>query len=259
MTLTQLARIACLAAAVPVVARCGGSSDSSITAPTASASATTTTTVPTSTTTSTLAGIYSKFTNGVQVSMDGATVVLRTTDVPDHNSPYFGVGNAGYEAPQAGMQVAPGRIATQNLVFRVPSSPAVGTSSDTPLGPTGIATNGVALFNQYAAGRVPLGNEIFSFDRFNGHPTPNNQYHYHVEPLWLTAKGKSAFIGVLLDGFPVYGPQDEDGSTPGGLDTCNGHVHATSDFPQGIYHYHIVSAPPYISGCFRGAPGTVAG
>src|SRR5215471_2931764 len=57
-----------------------------------------------------LPAIYSKFGNGVQVSLDGQTVVLKTTDVPDHPSPYFGVGNAGYEAPQPGMMVNPNRI-----------------------------------------------------------------------------------------------------------------------------------------------------
>ena len=70
------------------------------------------------------------------------------------------------------------------------------------------------LFNQYAAGRMPLTNEIFSFDRFNGHPTPSSQYHYHVEPVWLTsARGKATFIGMLLDGFPVSGTTD-DGAIP---------------------------------------------
>lgn len=77
--------------------------------------------------------------------------------------------------------------------------------------------------------------------------------------MWLTAQGKSVFIGVLLDGFPVYGTQDSDGSTPSDLDTCNGHTRATPDFPAGIYHYHVTSAPPYISGCFYGSAGTVAG
>ena len=56
------------------------------------------------------------------------------------------------------------------------------------------------MYNQYAAGRQPLTTEIISFDRYNGHPNQNDQYHYHFEPLWLTAAGKSAFLGVLLDG-----------------------------------------------------------
>src|SRR5262249_36005482 len=150
------------------------------------------------------------------------------------------------------------KIASQNITLRIPVSPVAATPSDTPLGPIGVATNGVVLFNQYAAGRVPLTNEIYSFDRYNGHPSPSNQYHYHVEPLWLTASSKSVFIGVLLDGFPVYGTQDQDGSTPSDLDSCNGHTRATADYPQGIYHYHVTPAPPYISGCFHGTPGTVS-
>lgn len=230
-------------------------------------SATTATTAPsatgstTGTTTSTgLPSAYARFGGSATVSMDGATVIVRTTDVPDHPSPYFGVGNANYEAPTAGMQVNSNRIASQNIVFRIPASPVAATPSDTPLGPIGVAVNGVVLFNQYAAGRVPLTNEIFSFDRFNGHPTPQSQYHYHVEPLWLTAaRGKAAFLGVLLDGFPVYGTVDDNGEAPTGLDSCNGHTGVKADYPQGIYHYHVTSAPPYIAGCFHGAPGTVTG
>ncbi len=187
-------------------------------------------------------------------------MVIRTTNVPDHRSPYFGAGHASYEAPHAGMQVNPHRIAAQNIVFRIPAAPASTTPSDTPLGPIGVAVNGVVFFNQYAAQRMPLTSEILSFDRFNGHPSPSNQYHYHVEPLWLTeARGKAAYLGVLLDGYPVYGTIDESGVAPVDLDSCNGHVAPTADYPAGVYHYHVTSAPPYISGCFRGAPGTVAG
>ena len=61
--------------------------------------------------------------------------------------------------------------------------------------------------------------------------------------------------GVLLDGFPVYGTRDADGSKPADLDACNGHVRATPEFPAGLYHYHVVATPPYIAGCFRGTPG----
>ncbi|MFN7980935.1 MAG: YHYH protein [Vicinamibacterales bacterium] len=224
-------------------------------------------TTPTQTTTSsttqsstTLPSAYARFGSAASVSLEGTTVVIRTTDVPDHKSPYFGSSDANYEAPQSGMQVNPNRISSQNIVFRVPVSPAAATASDTPLGPIGVAVNGVVLFNQYAAGRVPLTSEILSFDRYNGHPSPSNQYHYHIEPTWLTAsRGKASLIGVLLDGFPVYGTIDENGSAPSDLDSCNGHTGATTDFPQGIYHYHVTSAPPYIAGCFHGSPGTVTG
>src|SRR6266536_2452259 len=209
MTTPRLATLAALTAAALPLVMCGGTS--ATTSPTVTTTSTTTTT-STGTTSATLPAIYGKFGNGVKVSFDSTTVTLTTTDLPDHNSPYFGVGNAKYEAPQAGMVVNPNLIASQNISLRVPAVPSKSTPSDTPLGPIGIATNGVVLFNQYAAGRMPLTNEIFSFDRYNGHPSPSNQYHYHVEPLWLTAQGKAVFIAVLLDGFPVYGPQEVGGS-----------------------------------------------
>jgi hypothetical protein len=190
--------------------------------------------------------------------VDGSFVVLRATSLPDHGSPYFGVGNAGYESPHAGMQVNPNRIVSQNMVLRVPLSPQVGAASNTPMGVMGVSINGIALFNQYAAQQAPLTSEIATFDRYNGHPQQSGMYHYHIEPLYLTAQGSSRLLGVLLDGFPVYGTRDPNGAVPAGLDTCNGHVGATPEFPAGIYHYHIVSAPPYIAGCFRGQPGTAS-
>ena len=201
--------------------------------------------------------VYAQFTNGVQVTVGAATVTLRSNNVPDHASPYFGVGHSLYEPPRAGMMLNPNLIRTIETTLRVPIAPAIAAPSDTPLGPIGLAVNGVAFFNQYAAGRQPLTFEIESFDRYNGHPAPRGDYHYHLEPLWLTAASRSRLIGVLLDGFPVYGPIDAAGSAPSDLDVCHGHVGPTSDFPDGIYHYHAADAPPYIAGCFRGAPGTV--
>jgi hypothetical protein len=232
------------------VASCGGSAPS----PTV-ASADTSTPAATSANGTTSTGFYSQF-YGAQVSIEGATVVLRTTSVPDHPSPYFGAGDARYEAPQAGMLVNPNRIRAQNIVLRVPAAPHLTSPSDTPMGPIGVAVNGVAFFNQYAAGRSPLDAEIQTFDRQNGHPQMTGLYHYHIEPLWLSAQSSSRLLGVLLDGFPVYGTRDTGGVAPRDLDACNGHVGATPEFPQGIYHYHVTAAPPYIAGCFHGEPGT---
>ncbi|HWI20010.1 MAG TPA: YHYH protein [Vicinamibacterales bacterium] len=267
-----IAAVALFAAGVLACSK-SDASTSSPTAPTSTsttATTTTTTTTPVTTTpvttsptpttsaTSTQA-MFSKFAgNGVSVSIDGTTAVIRTSNTPDHKSPYWGTSSANYEAPHSGMQVNPHSIATQNLTFRITTSPAAAAStSDTPLGPIGISVNGVVFYNQYAAGRQPLTSEIVSFDRYNGHPNPNNQYHYHFEPLAITSSSRSRLIGVLLDGFPVYGPIDSDGSTPTNLDGCNGHTAVTADFPSGIYHYHSTSAVPYISGCYRGTAGTV--
>jgi hypothetical protein len=128
------------------------------------------------------------------------------------------------------------------------------------MGPMGMSINGVPIFNQYAAGGMPLTGEINSFDQYNGHPQMQGQYHYHVEPLYITAaKGKDALIGFLLDGFPIYGPL-ENGSTltNADLDIYHGHTTATADYPSGIYHYHITADAPYINGSgFYGTKGSV--
>jgi hypothetical protein len=201
--------------------------------------------------------MYAQFVNGVEVAIGATTVTLRTTNVPDHTSPYFGVGHAKYVAPHSGMLLNPNSIGEQNVTLNVPAAPVVGDASDTPMSAIGMAVNGVVFFNQYAAGRQPLTSEIESFDLQHGHPDPASMYHYHLEPVWLTRASTSSLVGVLLDGFPVYGPTDADGTTPADLDVCHGHVGTTVEFPDGLYHYHTTDEAPYISGCFRGASGTV--
>jgi hypothetical protein len=247
-----LLRAAALVALAATVMGCDASSAAGL-SPTAPSTAT-----PAPTTTSGVQAIYAQFGSSVTVVIEGATVTLRTTNVPDHRSPYFGIGHASYEAPHPGMAINPHRIAAQNLTFRIPSAPtAAAAPTDTPMGPIGVSVNGVVFFNQYAGMRQPLTSEIASFDRYNGHPSPSNQYHYHFEPVSITASSRSRLVGVLLDGFPVYGPTDHDGRMPTDLDACNGHTSATAEFTSGIYHYHTTSAVPYISGCFRGTAGTV--
>ena len=206
---------AALAIGAAAVMACSGTSASSAspTAPTTVATAPTTTTAtttaptttePTAPTSSGAQAMYALFGNGVTVTLSGSSVVLRTTSVPDHRSPYFGSGHTMYEAPHAGMAPNPHRITTQNLTFTVAASPAAaGSASDTPQGPIGISVNGVVFFNQYAAMRQPLTSEIVSFDRYNGHPSPSDQYHYHFEPISITASSRRRLICVLLDGFPV--------------------------------------------------------
>ena len=192
---------------------------------------------------------YAKFVSGVTVTQDGSNIVIVSTGVPNHKSPYFAATDARYEAYNGtGTFVQnPNTIATQSLTFRIPANPAPATThKNTSGGPIGVAINGVPLFNQYAAGNAALTDEIKGFDQYNGHPQMQGQYHYHVEPLYLTAQnGKSSLIGFLLDGYPVYGPS-ENGVTvlESSLDTYHGHTSVTAEYPNGIYHYHITAASP---------------
>lgn len=229
---------------------------------------TTTTNTNTTTNTSTvdISVLKAKFGSNVTVSVDGDYLVIKSNGVPDHKSPYFkGTTweSSLYEAYNGTAKFSqnPNVIKSQNLTFRIPLKPKEATSKTaTSLGPIGVAINGVPFFNQYAAMNAPLTNEIFSFDQYNGHPQQQGQYHYHVEPTAITkAKGKTAFLGLLLDGFPVYGPT-ENGKTVSNtdLDKYHGHIHATTEFPNGIYHYHVTDADPYINGSgYFGVKGTV--
>lgn len=221
--------------------------------------------------TTTLPAVYARIYGTTStITTDGIYVTIKTNGLPDHKSVYYPTSNALYE-PFSGTTFGggtfaknPNSIVSQSLTFKIPLNPTVATThAATPLGPIGVAVNGVALFNQYAGpNNQVLTSEINSFDKYYGHPQATGQYHYHVEPLYLTTvkSTKSGLMGFLLDGFPVYGPQEENGTTilSSSLDAFHGHGHATVDYPNGIYHYHFTADAPYLNGNgYYGTPGTV--
>jgi len=214
----------------------------------------------------TVPAVYSKIYGATSITSDGTYITIKTTGTPDHKSVYYPIANTLYEAfsgttfDSRTFVKNPNSIATQNFTFKIPLNPVVATNhASTPLGAMGVSLNGVPFFNQYAGPNQPLTNEVMSFDKYWGHPTATSQYHYHVEPLYLTTvkATKSSLLGFLLDGFPVYGPE-ENGAAVTGLDAYHGHTSVTADYPNGIYHYHITNTDPYINGNgYYGTPGTV--
>jgi hypothetical protein len=223
----------------------------------------------TPTTDTTVPEVYKKIYGATSITSDGTYITITSTGVPDHKSVYYPTSNSLYENFSGKtfggytFNKNPNIIATQSLTFKIPLKPTVASNhAATPLGPIGVALNGVAIFNQYAGPNQPLTNEITSFDQYWGHPQQTGQYHYHLEPLYLTTvkASKSALLGFLLDGFPVYGPQENNAPvTNAMLDAYHGHTHATPEYPNGIYHYHITDTDPYINGNgFYGTPGTVS-
>lgn len=223
-------------------------------------------TTPVTPTTYTIPAIYLKIYGATSITSDGANITIKTTGTPDYKSVYYPTTNALYEAFSGTtfggttFNKNPNTIATQNLTFKIPLNPVVASAhAATPLGAMGVSINGVPFFNQYAGPSQPLTNEVVSFDKYWGHPQQTGQYHYHVEPLYLTTvkATKSSFLGFLLDGFPVYGPE-ENGAAVTGLDAYHGHTAVTADYPNGMYHYHITNTDPYINGNgYYGTPGTV--
>jgi hypothetical protein len=212
--------------------------------------------------------VYKKVYGASDMYIDGNYIVISSNGLPDHKSPYYKGTQwesslyEAYNGSNTSFMQNPNKIASASLTFRLPLYPVKAASVQaTPMGPIGISLNGVPFYNQYAANYQPLTMEINTLDQYNGHPQQMGGYHYHIEPTWLTAKyGKHVLLGFLLDGFPVYGPLENNTTiTNDALDACHGHTHATTDYPDGIYHYHITADAPYLNGTgFYGTPGTVA-
>lgn len=183
--------------------------------------------------------VSGKYKSAVTVSTSGDYITLKSKGVPDHVSPYWTTSSNLYEAQISGQNVNPGIISEQNFAMTIPVNPAEASNKEaTSLGPIGMALNGVAIFNDREGGNAPVeAGTLTSFDRAGAHSGPGNLYHYHFTGDF-TGNNDSNLIGFLRDGYPIYARKDVDGSYPANLDNNGGHLKATAEFPQGIYHYH---------------------
>jgi YHYH protein len=201
----------------------------------------------------------------VTITTNGTSLVLKSDGRPNHKTPYWGVGNALYEAFPAGHASNPnGQILPQNYTMTIPTKPDVASTHEaTGLGPIGMALNGVAIFNNVEMGGTAIDAGIVSsFDGAGAHPAQVGNYHYHVTGTY-TSTDDNKLVGFLRDGFPLIGRKDMNGTYPTNLDAYNGHTAATTEFPNGIYHYHIenvnyLNTGYYIlkSGSYYGTKGT---
>jgi hypothetical protein len=113
-------------------------------------------------------------------------------------------------------------------------------------GAIALAVNGIPIFNPQN-NRGEISYEIGELDQWGGHCGRADDYHYHITPLHLQAQaGKGMPVAYALDGYPVYGLTEPDGSPVANLDECHGH-----ESPSG-YHYHASNKYPYVFGGFHG-------
>ncbi len=226
-----------------------------------------------------LTKLFKYFDSSVNIYTEGDNIVIRADGVPGHKSPYFpkteNLSQNGYyywvdrdkdgtndmwSEGQSGFRQNPNLIAERNYTFRVPLKPKVLTNTtDTFLGPIGVSINGTPLFNQYEAGNtviIPGEGVARSLDGSAGHPARRGEYHYHMIPDSILLPTEDNFLGFAADGFPVYGPKNDDGKNVSNLDDSHGEFGPTPDFPDGIYHYHTTATAPYIVGSFRGTVGS---
>ncbi len=222
-----------------------------------------------------LSGFWLKFSCRVTLTKSGDTVTIVTDGQPDHKSPYFATTNACYEAGfPTGRSANPNTLGSQNISLTVdytPSAPSTTAGTAMSMGVIGIALNGVAIFSNAAAPGDDIYAEVATFDKCEGHPA-GTMYHYHTEPTTATNSDNN-FIGVMTDGYPIYGRYDANSTNPtldqatGGTSVGGGHLGTTVDSPStSVYHYHVNyqssgSSNAYFitSGYLMAAAGTCTG
>ncbi len=192
-----------------------------------------------------LGGAWLEFSCRVTLTNMTGYVQAASDDRPDYESNYFPSTDPCYAAYTPSFP-DPNQISAQSLVIKAPTAPDT-AGATMGLGPVGIAVNGVAIFDNQAAPGDDIFKEAASFDRCGGHPAPGGQYHYHGEP-YAISYDDAKLIGVLRDGYFVYGRRDSDGSTPASLDAHGGHVAATADSATPVYHYHLTQQTSTSSG-----------
>ena len=131
---------------------------------------------------------------------------VKTTSIPDHGF----VRNPGVNT-----------VTAQDFTFEISRTPVEAIDKvATPLGPIGVAVNGVVFFNPKAAlteTRANVDYEInavashdeLGIDDGSGHPQEDGIYHYHSDPRLMYDKNvneHSPLLGYALDGYPIYGP-----------------------------------------------------
>ena len=198
-------------------------------------------------TTGTLHPAFAEFdTDETTIYLSGADVVIETTGLPNHTTPYWSESHPLYVAPTitSVAEMTPTRIDTSGRDNS--SSVTVSTSPDlasattaTALGAIGVAVSGAYLYNDQE-GNGALDAAVGSLDYSGAHIGPTD-YHYHLEPLAFS-DDDDKLNGIISDGFFIYGRKcNSTGTYPMNLDASGGHMSVTQHTDIAEYHYHIIN------------------
>lgn len=195
----------------------------------------------------------------IYLSNGGEEVTIETTGLPNHETVYWGEGNALYRE-EADVQITPSTIPNGNNagVITVDATPDLtGSSVSTQLGTIGIAVSGSAIYNDQE-GNGALDQAAVSLDWTGGHIGPTN-YHYHLEPKAFSNDDDN-LVGILLDGVFLYGRRDYPSNEyPTDLDASGGHFGPTPHNADGEYHYHIINEIYSTTGSYLAFAGPFEG
>jgi hypothetical protein len=191
-----------------------------------------------------IAKAFEPFAKKVKVTWDDQSLLVESDGLPEHPM-MKGIRSWQQQVP------LPQPYAGRNA-WRIPLKPVLADkpiSAKTALyrGAIALAVNGVPIFNALNN----RGEDAFragELDEWGGHCGRADDYHYHVAPLHLEkVVGRGNPIAFALDGFPLYGLTEADGSPPGPLDEFNGKFGR-----DGTYRYHATQTYPYVNGGLRG-------
>lgn len=194
---------------------------------------------------------FAMFAPAVKTRWDERFLFIEGNGLPAHN---MMVGITAWQQQVPLPQNYTGANAWQIPLFPVPAKEPASIRNRFLRGAIAIAANGIPIFNpQNNRGEIAL--DIGELDEWGGHCGRADDYHYHAAPLHLqTVLGAKLPIAYALDGYPIYGITEPDGSEPKGLDAFNGHT-----TPELGYHYHASKKYPFVNGGFHGEVAEVEG
>ncbi len=184
------------------------------------------------------------FSPRVRVRWDDGFLYVENRGMPDHG---MMVGITAWQ-----QQVPLPQDYTGDNAWRIPRHPVPATQprsirNQFLRGAIAVAVNGIPIFNPQN-NRGEISNDIGELDQWGGHCGRADDYHYHAAPFHLQQTvGKSRPIAFALDGYPIYGLEEPDGTSTGKLDEFHGHETASLG-----YHYHASRTYPFVQGGFHG-------
>ena len=181
------------------------------------------------------------------IYIDDINVVIESTGLPNHTTPYWGDGHPLYIEPISADKKHMTPTTLQNthydstMLLRVAKNPKKANKpSSTSMGAIGISVSGAAIFNDQEGNGALSDNVASGLDYAGGHIGPA-EYHYHLEPKPITYNDDK-LVGIISDGFFIYGRKcNSTGTYPTDLDVSGGHTHKTQHSDKEEYHYHIIN------------------
>ena len=198
--------------------------------------------IPKSTTTF-IDSAFASFKPAISTTWDNTYFYITSTGLPNHNM-MIGITNWQQQVPvsQPYNGTNSWSIPLQPVYATIPLS----TKTNLMKGAVAVAVNGIPIFNALN-NRGEDSYKIGELDNWGGHCGKGDDYHYHAAPLHLSTMNGLKPIAFAVDGFPVYGAKEPDGTSMLALDTCHGH-----SVTAGNYHYHGTADYPYVIGALKG-------